>query len=492
MFATVAVGLWLTPFTLRYLDREEYAIFALMSDVLMWLGLLDLGIAAGLRVQVAQETARPDQVKLNRLASTALFTQAIAVTVVLVMGIGLSLAFPEFFPLRSDLHQVATNLMILMTVGLSMSIGTQTFSALLIANQKIHIDNAIGLLNLGIRTVLTIILLTRGYGLYSLAVANIASRCITSTLAVLRTFRLLPGLKLRLQYASWDTLRSIGHLSVWFSLGGVAGLIINGLDRIVTAKIISVEMVTTLTLTGRLYSFSGGLITVITETARPMLGQLLGEKKLEDVLRIYRQLFSLSVGGAIVLGLAVWAANQGFVEAWVGPLNYGGASIDFALAINFILGFWVALHRAILSSGLIARSQVLCRIVEGALNLGLSIFLAQFWGVFGILMGTAFAGLATSCWYFPRLTSGLLQYPLKLLVWGDVRRAFTLVLCLFPVALLARGLATYAGGYSGAIMSAIGTGLAGLVLLWLQVFDAPLREEARQHIVKFTRTLLKF
>lgn len=26
-FVTVAVGLWLTSFTLRFLDREEYAIF---------------------------------------------------------------------------------------------------------------------------------------------------------------------------------------------------------------------------------------------------------------------------------------------------------------------------------------------------------------------------------------------------------------------------------------------------------------------------------
>jgi hypothetical protein len=30
---TVAVGLWLTPFTLRFLDREEYAILALSNDV---------------------------------------------------------------------------------------------------------------------------------------------------------------------------------------------------------------------------------------------------------------------------------------------------------------------------------------------------------------------------------------------------------------------------------------------------------------------------
>ena len=33
--ATILVGLWLTPFTLRFLDREQYAIFTLASDVLM-------------------------------------------------------------------------------------------------------------------------------------------------------------------------------------------------------------------------------------------------------------------------------------------------------------------------------------------------------------------------------------------------------------------------------------------------------------------------
>jgi O-antigen/teichoic acid export membrane protein len=47
-FTTIAIGLWLTPFTLRFLDREEYAVFALASDLLMWMGLFDIGITAGL------------------------------------------------------------------------------------------------------------------------------------------------------------------------------------------------------------------------------------------------------------------------------------------------------------------------------------------------------------------------------------------------------------------------------------------------------------
>src|ERR1035438_1077215 len=85
-FATIAVGLWLTPFTLRFLDREEYGIFALASDLLMWLGLLDIGIASGLSVQAAQLSGKPDAERLNRLASTAFFTQNVIVLMGLVEG----------------------------------------------------------------------------------------------------------------------------------------------------------------------------------------------------------------------------------------------------------------------------------------------------------------------------------------------------------------------------------------------------------------------
>jgi Na+-driven multidrug efflux pump len=93
-FATIAVGLWLTPFTLRFLDREQFAVFALASDLLMWLGLLDIGIASGLSMQAAQLTGKSDPERLNRLASTAFFTQNAVVLLVLVVGGAMAVGRP--------------------------------------------------------------------------------------------------------------------------------------------------------------------------------------------------------------------------------------------------------------------------------------------------------------------------------------------------------------------------------------------------------------
>src|SRR5215210_6706365 len=55
---TVIISLWMTPFALRFLDREEYALFIFCTDVLTWLVLLELGMTVGLRAQVAQLTGR--------------------------------------------------------------------------------------------------------------------------------------------------------------------------------------------------------------------------------------------------------------------------------------------------------------------------------------------------------------------------------------------------------------------------------------------------
>jgi len=475
MFANVLVGLWMTPFTLRFLDREQYAIFTMSGDVLMWLTLLDLGISAGLRVQAAQLMGRPDPERLNRLASTAFFAQNFVGLAVLVVGSGLSIGFPRFFNIRPDLQYDAMMLMVLMVVGAAASLAMQTFSALLIAKQQIHVDNFIGMLNIVIRTVLTVVLLEAGWGLYSLVTANLAAKGISLALASVRTFRLLPELQIRYRHASWETMRGLAHLGVWFSLGSLAGLAISSLDRLVTAKVVSVDMVTTLTLTGRLYALSGGLLYQITETARPMLGQMIGANRMSDALRSYRHLFAISTGAAIVAAASMWAGNGSFVSRWVGPANYGGVWLDLALAFNVILNYWVLPNRAILSANLTVRSQTLVRIVEGAFNLVLSVVLGKIYGVLGVIAATGIAGLCTSMWYLPLLTARMFQRPFARFLWEDASPSLALLASMMVIAPAVRHIAMNIGGYEGAAAGVILTGACGGVLLWFIVLDKPVR-----------------
>lgn len=468
--ATILVGLWLTPFTLRFLDREEYAVFALASDLLMWLGLLDLGITAGLSVQAAQLSGRPEQEKLDRLASTAFYTQNAIVVIVLLIGGGMAVGFPRFFPVREELHRTSTFLMGMLVLASSINFSTKTFSALLVANQQVHIDNLIRLLLLAIRTVLTVAFLLQGWGLFSLGVASLAATIITSTLAVLRTRHLLPTLKIHLNLFSWQVFKGLGNLGVWFSLAGLVGIFTTSLDRIVAAKLMSLDTVTTLSLTGRLFALAGGMLEQLTNTARPMLGQLIGQKHSVALLRTYRHLFTVSSGSAVVIVLSLWAANGPFVTRWVGIENYGGNLISLALASKVLSRSWLLPNQAILSAALAVRPYALARAFEAVLCLALSIILGRYLGLLGVVMAMPISALLFSTWYVPLLTARFFERPFWDFVRLDAARPLTLLLCLFPIA--------YAivrwnpiSGYAGATAAFGVTLLFGVVLLWSVGFE---------------------
>lgn len=465
----------MTPFTLRHMDRQEFAIFSLTLDVVGWLALLDLGITAGLRIQAARLVGSPEQDRINRLASTAFVVQNIIVLVVLVVGGVLAVGFPYFFPIRPELHRDAMAVMGITVLGAGISIGSQTFSALLVANQQMHIDNLLGLLLIIVRTVLTVVLLEAGWGIYSLAVAHLAARVTTGGLAVIRVHRYLPALKINHRLASWDVFRQIGMLGIWFSMGSLAGMIIQTLGSVVTAKVISVETVTVLVLTSRFYELASGLVFLISENARPMLGQMFGQNRTEDSLKTYRHLFAISSGLAVVVSCGVWAGNCSFVTRWVGGINYGGVWVDLAQAFVAITALWNLPNRVVLSANLAVRGQSFVRIIEGILNLGLTIWFAKEFGLIGIPLGTVVACLLTSMWLLPLLTSRMYGRPFKSFLWGDASRIFLLTAMLLPLAYLARQLAMSISGYIGAAIGGMLTCLAGLILFWFFILDAPMR-----------------
>ncbi len=475
MFANVLVGLWLTPFTLRYLDREQFAIFSLILSLLVWLGLLDFGITAGLRIQAARLAGGPDADKLNRLASTAFFAQNLIVLAIMVAGTGLALAFPHFFEVRPELQREAMFVCLLLVLGVGLSIGTQTFSALLIAHQQIHIDNLIGLLQTAIRTVVTVVMLYLGWGLYSLAIAHLASKIITAVLAVVRTFRLLPGLRISYRLVSWDTMSGTASLGVWFTLGSLAAILIDSLNSTVTAKVLSVETVASLTLTSRFYELVGSLVVALAETARPLLGQMLGQNQNAEALTAYRRLFSISTSLAVVAALSVWSGNACFVRRWVGAANYAGTGADLVLAFSVLTFNWIMPNRAILAANLELRAQSLTRIVEGALNVTLAVWLGKQFGLVGILLGGLLAALLTSMWILPLLTARMFHRSFLRFLWEDAARSLGVLALLFPIAWIARGCALSVGGYAGAIVGATLTGLCGLGWFWFLILDAPLR-----------------
>jgi len=341
-----------------------------------------------------------------------------------------------------------------------------------------------------IRTVLTVVLLKMGWGIYSLAIAHVASRTTTAILAAIRVYKLLPHLEIRYRNASWEDFKQIGGLGIWFSLGGLAGIAIHSMDSAVTAKIVSVEAVAALVLTGRFYELTSGLVWLVSDNARPMLGQMLGQNKLNESFAAYRQLFGLSSGLAVVVAFSVWSGNANFVTKWVGAVNYAGSLVDLALAFTIIAGLWNMPNRVILSANLAVRGQCMVRILEGIVNLGLSIGLGLKFGLLGVVVANFLAAVVTSMWMLPLLTARMFGQSFWTFLWQDASRVVLLLGLLFPIAYLARSAALNVPGFGGAILGAGITCFCGVGFIWFLVIEKSMRDkllQSRLHLRLFNR-----
>lgn len=478
-FASVFVGLCLTPFILRYLDAEEYAIYALAGDLLLWLTLLDLGIGSGLKVQAAKLQLNRDAEELNRLTSAALAGQLITASAIVLAGALLAWGMPKVFDIREDMVHEASISVMMLALGTAITLSVQPFSAVLVARQQIHVENLLRLARVLLRAAATVVLLITGLGLLALPLANLGATLVTSALTVGYAHRAVATLRVGRRYFSWDGLLSITGLGVWFSLGSLAGLTIQHLDRVVTGRLVGLAVVTTLTLSGRLYVLSHTIVQQLVNNARPMIGELLGKGRTREAVLIYHQLFALSIGAAVVVAGTIWAGNDRFVDWWVGGQNYGGTHLDAALAANLVVHCWVLPNRALLAAGLIVKPQTLGRIVEGALNLTLSVFLGMRFGVVGIVAATAVAALLTSCWYLPWLTARHFNVPFWRLLWTDGSRSARVMVGIIPIAFAARRWSQGIDGLLGAATAMGATFATGSLLLWLFGLDDPTRARIR-------------
>jgi O-antigen/teichoic acid export membrane protein len=469
-FLPVVVGFWLTPFVLRHIGREAFGLYALAVSVIGWIALLDLGLTPGLKAHLARNSARLDRDTDSRLASSTFFPQLGVALLVLLGGAAAANLVPEAFGVAGPLAEQAAGLTVLLAASLAVSLATQSFNAVLVAHQQLKRENAARLVLVAVRSAATTVLLWRGHSLLALGMAHLAAVIVASALTVYWAYRFTPGLRIRPSLLRGSELKLVAGCGAWFSAGAAAGLLISGTDRIVAGKLISLEAVTVLSVTASAYVFAEAALSQLVNNARPALGQLFGEQRPEAVARVYRQLLSGATGTGLVAAGGVWAANEAFVGAWVGPQHYGGPLLDALLGLNCVLALAILPSRAVLAANLAVRPQTLARLIEGGFNLALAVWLTPRLGLAGTALSTSLAALATSFWYLPRLTLRVLG-----LGGGWIRevagRIMVFALLLLPVAWLGRSWAASVGGYTGAAAGSLFTVTCGLSLLWAMLLD---------------------
>jgi len=396
MAFSMIVALCMVPYVLKFLTKSEYGIFAIAGDLLGWLSVANLGVTSAFNSKSGHLLGRNNLYELNVLTNTTFFTQLASSILIAIIG-AVVVNNPSIVFGNEDIYDNINVVLLFMVIGFFIQYITQPLNSLLVADKQVHIDNYLRFGLLAIQTVLNIVLLNFGFKLMSLAISSLTSNIIISAITWVRIKKSFPSIKLETKYFQKDELRNLLKHGIWFSIGGIAGILILRMDTFLIGKYISLALVASFTINIKLYQLADKLFGQVFNTMRPYFAQTFGRNDLTRLKYYYDMSNSVALVLSIAIGMTVFFTSKSFISWWVGPDFYLGDDLNLLLFINFIVQSTVLPNRILLATSLFKIVQHNSfRIIEGIVKIVLSIILIGKFGVLGVVIASILSSLAFS------------------------------------------------------------------------------------------------
>ena len=262
------------------------------------------------------------------------------------------------------------------------------FGAVLLGLQDLAFLGRLNIISFLMSTAITVVLVLAGWGLYALAFGWIAgqfTKALVSWYRLRRRFpNVLPG---NLPELHGSVARARLVSGFWVSLNQIAQVLLNGTEILIIGKLFGPAAVVPYVCTGKLVSVLATQPQMFMASASPALSQMrTGEsrERLAEVCIALGQATLLLSGAGVCVVVMI---NQGFIERWVGPDQYGGFWLTALLLLSMLIRHWnLTLGYTIFSFGY-ERRLCVTALIDGLLSIGAVSLFVWLYGLTGAPLG---------------------------------------------------------------------------------------------------------
>lgn len=403
--ASIVSGLVVTPITLHALGKQGWGIWAFIGAITIYLGLLDFGLGPSVVRFTAEARGRRRIDETSRLASVALVLYAGIGVLTLLVGAALAWLVPVLIDTPDELVFETRLSAFLVTLSLAARFPLGLVYNLLGGHQRFDVQNLGNFVATVLYAVLVAVFVPRGGGLLLLGALTLAVTLIRLGLPLLWVRREFPELAIRREYVTRARLRELTSVSTSNFLVHVANKVVFSTDVLVVGILLGPEAAAYYGIPARLFQLAFGLCSVGAQLLFPAFAEQEGAGDAPRQRRLLLVGLRGSVAAALLIALPLLLIPDLLIEGWVGE-GYGQSS-----AVMVLLAAVVLVHQPIylLTSYLIARArqqQVARTLMAGvAVNVVLSVTLAETMGLSGVALATLLTDLAVLVYVVPILAA---------------------------------------------------------------------------------------
>jgi len=204
LMSNAIIGFLLIGFFLGRLGQARYGVWVLIGDLFRYRMLLGLGLNSAINRRIPMYVARDDEEGIRKVVSTALFFFSIIAVVLVLLSVLFAVKIGDWFAIEPELVRTASVLTLVVGIGFAASTPLQLTTAVLSGLQRYDMVSITTVVVLTVRTVLTIVLLLRGYGLVTLGLIYGISEIVARGVQHVLARKLLPA-----GYISWRNVDGV-------------------------------------------------------------------------------------------------------------------------------------------------------------------------------------------------------------------------------------------------------------------------------------------
>ena len=389
---------------LMILSKEYLGINGVFSNVLQLFSLAELGIGTAILYGMYKPFSEQDTEKIGAYVR---FYKNVYHAIALVVAV-LGLIFYPFIEWMVDVSEVPgdVNLTLVYFLFVLQSVSSYLFvykQSILNADQRTHVVALFnsGLLLAGYAVKLIVLLITRKYELVLLS-------DIVTNLLINGGFSLWISVKYRSLFQVRATLPKEEKRHIYKDTAGllchkVGSIIVTGTDNLVLSKFVSLAAV-------GIYSNYAMIITAITNLAIKVFGSLVPtianyvlNKTTEESYGLYKRMLFANMWIASFTTVCLYLLLNPFIELWLdGSFLLSQAVVALVCLQHYLQVSRLTSNNFINGCGLFMKDR-LRPLVEGGVNLVVSVVLAKMMGIAGVFIGTVVSGAITYFWREPWL-----------------------------------------------------------------------------------------
>ncbi|MGF7081518.1 lipopolysaccharide biosynthesis protein [Mucilaginibacter sp. UYCu711] len=377
-------GLILLPFYLKWIDKDTLGVWLGVNSILSLMTLIDPGIGEILQQKIAELRGRGLKDEISKTIGSGF----IACGFILVLAIIAGVVFYSLIGTIIDKDvtkyphlQIALFIAILST-GLSLvSFGVSGI------NQGLHnvTQVAISAILANILFLFAnIILLLLGYGIISIAFANLCRGLFINVynfIAVKYALR-HEGLIFIFQ---WHHFKGFIRVFSFTSMSNIIGGLSASMDTIFLARFISPAMITILEVNKRPLQQAQALVGRHSVALMPLISYAVGKGDSHGILTLINSQFKYYSYAALFVVFEFYFNYYNLIGAWTGTSKYAGDTIIYLLICNLffaLIGYFMSNMCYALGD---IKMTSLINILKGSIIGSMYYFSAKYYGIVGVL-----------------------------------------------------------------------------------------------------------